>query len=207
MKKTFACILIVCMLLVGCKNNTNISMSNENVDYFAEKYVDEISLPLLDLHIDREFKADDRILILDDNIENELEYMIFDMYLNQTEGAYHKIYNNMAGGSLLNAMKNEELSFNEGIYLSKIFIDDIDILDRDDLDDIVSKEHVIQTLKNFNAEEFAIVAVEKEIKHNEKSMSMGPQTGDGEVKRYYLLAKIDGVYKIAEVYWADFLRD
>ena len=113
----------------------------------------------------------------------------------------------MAGGSLLNAMKNEELSFNEGIYLSKIFIDDIDILDRDDLDDIVSKEHVIQTLKNFNAEEFAIVAVEKEIKHNEKSMSMGPQTGDGEVKRYYLLAKIDGVYKIAEVYWSDFLRD
>ena len=55
--------------------------------------------------------------------------------------------------------------------------------------------------------EFAIVEVEKVIKHNEKALGMVPQVGDGEVKRYFLLGKKDDSYKIIEVYWEGFLID
>lgn len=204
MKKAFALIFTVSMLFVGC-NNMGTTDNGEN--YFPDKYVNERKLPVFDLHIDREFKSGDRVLILDDTIENELEYVIYEMYRNETEGTYDKIFEDIADETLLNAKKNEEAKFNEGIYLTKVFIDDIDLLDKNDLRDIteMSKANVEEQLKKYDAEEFAIVEVEKEIQHNEKSLSMAPQTGDGEVTRYYLLAKKNGKYKILEVYWEDFI--
>ncbi len=223
MKKVFGVILVLCMLMsVGCANNnsigiiggadgpTSIFVNERNaVDYFTERYVNERKLPVFDLDIDREVRAGDRVLILDDTIENELEYIIYEMYRNETEGTYDKIFEGIADETLLIAKKNEEANFNEGIYLTRVFIDDIDLLDKDDLKDITegARMNAEEHLKQYNAEEFAIVEVEKEIKHNEKSLSRAPQTGDGEVKRYYLLAKKDGKYKILDVYWADFMTD
>ena len=62
-------------------------------------------------------------------------------------------------------------------------------------------------LNDMEMTEFAIVEVDKVIKHNEKSLSIAPQVGDGEVQRYFLLGKKDNDYKIIEVYWEDFMND
>ena len=62
-------------------------------------------------------------------------------------------------------------------------------------------------LNDMEMTEFAIVEVDKVIKHNEKALSIAPQVGDGEVQRYFLLGKKDNDYKIIEVYWEDFMND
>ena len=43
--------------------------------------------------------------------------------------------------------------------------------------------------------------------YNDKSLSLAPQVGDGEVTRYYLIGKKANKYKILEVYWERFLND
>ena len=82
-------------------------------------------------------------------------------------------------------------------------------MERDDLDEISqnNKQRIVEALENLKMTEFAIVEVEKNIKLNEKSLSMAPQVGDGEVTRYYLLGKTDGEYKIVEVFWEGFMND
>ena len=67
------------------------------------------------------------------------------------------------------------------------------------------KIRIVNMLNDLEMSEFAIIEVDKTIKLNEKYLSMGPQTGDGEFTRYYLLGKKDNVYKILEVYWDDFI--
>ena len=37
------------------------------------------------------------------------------------------------GEALLSATENEEKNFNDGIYFSKIILDEIDLVDKDDL--------------------------------------------------------------------------
>ena len=62
-------------------------------------------------------------------------------------------------------------------------------------------------LNDLEMTEFAIVEAEMDITHNEKSLSMAPQVGNGEVTRYFLLGKKDRDYKIIEVYWEGFMND
>ena len=111
--------------------------------------------------------------------------------------------------SLLAATEAHENNFKEGIYYSRISINEIDLVDKDELNEISSKnkQDIVEMLVEFEIEEFAIVEVDKTIKHNEKSLSMAPQVGDGDVTRYFLLGKKDGEYKIIEVYWEGFMND
>lgn len=177
--------------------------------YFRENYIDERKLPILDIHIENPFVSEDRTLILDDSIENNIELMIYEYYQNQTSGAYQKIKDMIIGDLLTIATENEEKNFKDGIYFSKITLDEIELVDEDDLDEITesNKQRVIETLNDLEMEEFAIVEVEKTVKLNEKFLSMAPQVSDGEITRYYLLGKKDNAYKIVEVYWEDFMLD
>lgn len=177
--------------------------------YFRENYIDERKLPILDIHIENPFVSEDRTLILNDSIENNIEFIIYEYYQNQTSGAYQKIKDVIAGDSLTIATENEEKNFKDGVYFSKIILDEIELVDKDDLDEITesNKQPIIEMLNDLEMEEFAIVEVEKTIKLNEKFLSMAPQVGDGELTRYYLLGKKDNAYKIVEVYWEGFMMD
>lgn len=177
--------------------------------YFREHYVDERKLPILDVHIENPYVSDDRTLILDDSIENSLELMIYEYYCNLMSGTFPEAKQVIADGSLLAATEAYENNFKNGIYYSRIVIDEVELVDRDDLEEITSKnkQTMIELLNDSKIKEFAIVEVEMTVEHNEKTQGLVSQVGDGEVKRYFLLGKKDEAYKIIEVYWQDFMRD
>ena len=195
-------------IIVSEKENSTIKSSDVK-NYFKEHYVDERELPVLDINIENPFVSDDRTLILDDSIENDLELMIYEYYKNIMSGSYQNAKDIIVDGSLLAATEASENNFKDGIYYSRILIDEIDLVDKDDLEEISdkNKQDIIKMLNDSEMTEFAIVEVDKVIKHNEKSLSIAPQVGDGEVQRYFLLGKKDNDYKIIEVYWEDFMND
>lgn len=195
-------------IIVSEKENSTIKSSDVK-KYFKEHYVDERELPVLDINIENPFVSDDRTLILDDSIENDLELMIYEYYKNIMSGSYQNAKDIIVDGSLLAATEASENNFKDGIYYSRILIDEIDLVDKDDLEEISdkNKQDIIKMLNDMEMTEFAIVEVDKVIKHNEKALSIAPQVGDGEVQRYFLLGKKDNDYKIIEVYWEDFMND
>ena len=195
-------------IIVSEKENSTIKSSDVK-KYFKEHYVDERELPVLDINIENPFVSDDRTLILDDSIENDLELMIYEYYKNIMSGSYQNAKDIIVDGSLLAATEASENNFKDGIYYSRILIDEIDLVDKDDLEEISdkNKQDIIKMLNDLEMTEFAIVEVDKVIKHNEKALSIAPQVGDGEVQRYFLLGKKDNDYKIIEVYWEDFMND
>ena len=195
-------------IIVSEKENSTIKSSDVK-KYFKEHYVDERELPVLDINIENPFVSDDRTLILDDSIENDLELMIYEYYKNIMSGSYQNAKDIIVDGSLLAATEASENNFKDGIYYSRILIDEIDLVDKDDLEEISdkNKQDIIKMLNDSEMTEFAIVEVDKVIKHNEKALSIAPQVGDGEVQRYFLLGKKDNDYKIIEVYWEDFMND
>ena len=195
-------------IIVSEKENSTIKSSDVK-KYFNEHYVDERKLPVLDINIENPFVSDDRTLILDDSIENDLELMIYEYYKNIMSGSYQNAKDIIVDGSLLAATEASENNFKDGIYYSRILIDEIDLVDKDDLEEISdkNKQDIIKMLNDLEMTEFAIVEVDKVIKHNEKALSIAPQVGDGEVQRYFLLGKKDNDYKIIEVYWEDFMND
>ena len=195
-------------IIVSEKENSTIKSSDVK-KYFKEHYVDERELPVLDINIENPFVSDDRTLILDDSIENDLELMIYEYYKNIMSGSYQNAKDIIVDGSLLAATEASENNFKDGIYYSRILIDEIDLVDKDDLEEISdkNKQDIIKKLNDLEMTEFAIVEVDKVIKHNEKALSIAPQVGDGEVQRYFLLGKKDNDYKIIEVYWEDFMND
>lgn len=195
-------------IIVSEKENSTIKSSDVK-KYFKEHYVDERELPVLDINIENPFVSDDRTLILDDSIENDLELMIYEYYKNIMSGSYQNAKDIIVDGSLLAATEASENNFKDGIYYSHILIDEIDLVDKDDLEEISekNKQDIIKVLNDMEMTEFAIVEVDKVIKHNEKALSIAPQVGDGEVQRYFLLGKKDNDYKIIEVYWEDFMND
>ena len=230
MKKSIVLFFMVCCLMLnGCHSKsigiiggadgpTSIIVSERkgapvkfsDIDIkFAERYVDERALPILDLHIENPFKADDRVLILDDSIENSAELTVYEYYQNQISGSYDNMKEKIIGEALLNATDNEEGNFKEGIYWEKVVLDEIEHVDTDDLEEISdgNKQSILNTLDELKIEQFAIVEAELIIKLNKKSLSMGPQVGDGEITRYYLLGKADNEFKIIEVYWEGFMND
>lgn len=225
MKKIIILIAItVSLLLTACSNSdigiiggadgpTSIIVAEKNADnwtnFVYKNYVNELNLPVLDIHIENPFVSDDRTLVLDDTIENNLELMIYEYYKNSVSGDYSKVKEEIADETLFKATENKEKQFKDGIYFSKIVLDEIELLDREDLEDISAKnrQSIIEKLNNLNVTEFAIIEVEKTVKLNEKYLSVGPQIGDGEHTRYYLLGKKDDKYKIVEVYWEGFIND
>lgn len=226
MKRTITLMLAACcLLLTACDNSSNgiiggsdgpaqvyTNKSNENIDYeqyLTEHYVDESKLLTLDINLEKRFISDDRVLLTDDSVENEWELMIYEFYHNMTSGSFGKMKAVIEDESLLAAVENEEKNFKDGIYYSKICIDDLELLEKDDLKDISekNKREIYERLNHLGISEFGIVEVETELKHNEKSLSLAPQVGDGEVTRYYLIGKKADKYKIFEVYWEGFLND
>ena len=230
MKRIITLSLIMCSLLLTACNNASIgviggadgptsiivSEQKDNIKrtydvekYFEENYVDERKLPVLDIDVENPFVSDDRTLVLEDSIENSIELMIYEYYHSLMSGSYKEAKEMIVDGSLLAATEAHENNFKNGIYYSQILIDEIDLVDKDDLEEISgkNKQEIIELLDDLEMTEFAIVEVEKVIKHNEKALSMAPQVGDGEVKRYFLLSKKDDSYKIIEVYWEGFMSN
>lgn len=223
MKRIICFAAVLCCLALTACNSANLGIIggadgptdvyvNDGSGNNAEKYLQKhyvSNLPVLDMNIERTFVSDDRTLIMDDTVENELELMLYEFYHNMTSGSFEKMKDVISDNSLLTAIENEEKNFADGIYYSQIYIDELELLDKDDLEDISDKEKqtIAEMLKNSDTDKFGIVEIETEIKFNEKMRNSAPQVGEGEVTRYYLVGIKNGKYKILDVYWEDFLDD
>lgn len=142
-------------------------------------------------------------------MDNEIELFIYDYFKNIMCGDYSKVKAVISGDSLLAATENSEINFNDGIYLSKMEINDISLLPKDSINKIQEKNifEISDEFDWFCAEEFAIVKVCYTLWHNEKSLERAPQVGNGEVERYFLVLKKAGELKIAEEYWEGFCAE
>lgn len=223
MKRIICFAAVLCCLALTACNSANLGIIggadgptdvyvNDGSGNNAEKYLQKhyvSNLPVLDMNIERTFISDDRTLIMDDTVENELELMLYEFYHNMTSGSFEKMKDVISDNSLLTAIENEEKNFADGIYYSQIYIDELELLDKDDLEDISDKEKqtIAEMLKNSDTDKFGIVEIETKIKFNEKMRNSAPQIGEGEVTRYYLVGIKNGKYKILDVYWEDFLDD
>lgn len=224
MKKIYLFIAIICniILLFGCSIKTNVNsyeynnsnlVNNENVnnntvsdEEILSKYVDVSKLPIFDLDINNKSQFDDRTISIEDSIDNELEYTVYQLYYNETLGDYKKVMELIGKDEGFKiAMQNKEKDFEDGIYMKEYVIHELSVLDKNDIKEIsnYSKIEIKDKIDKLNLEQYAIVMADLSFKYNEKSLSLSPQLGDGRYIRYYILGKTSESdnFKIYDVYW------
>lgn len=218
----FMAIVFTSSLFFGCSTKTNVNSyednnsnlvhnENENNDIVSDKeilskYVDVSNLPIFDLDINNKSQFDDRTISIEDSIDNELEYTVYQLYYNETLGDYKKVMELIGEDEGFKiAMQNGEKNFEDGIYMKEYVIHELSVLDKNDMKEIsnYSKIEIKDKIDKLNLEQYAIVMADLSFKHNEKSLSLSPQLGDGRYIRYYILGKTSESdnFKIYDVYW------
>ena len=218
----FMAIVFSSSLFFGCSTKTNVNSyednnsnlvhnENENNDIVSDeeilsKYVDVSNLPIFDLDINNKSQFDDRTISIEDSIDNELEYTVYQLYYNETLGDYKKVMELIGEDEGFKiAMQNGEKNFEDGIYMKEYVIHELSVLDKNDMKEIsnYSKIEIKDKIDKLNLEQYAIVMADLSFKHNEKSLSLSPQLGDGRYIRYYILGKTSESdnFKIYDVYW------
>lgn len=224
MKKIYLFITIICniILLFGCSTKTNVNSyeynnsnlaNNENEnnntvldEEILSKYVDISKLPIFDLDINNKSQFDDRTISIEDSIDNELEYTVYQLYYNETLGDYENVMELIGEYEDFKiAIQNEAKDFEDGNYMKEYILHEISVLDENDIKNIsnYSKIEIKDKINKLNLKQYAIVMVDLSFKHNEKSLSLSPQLGDGRYIRYYILGKTSESdnFKIYNVYW------
>lgn len=218
----FMAIVFTSSLFFGCSTKTNVNSyednnsnlvhnENENNDIVSDKeilskYVDVSNLPIFDLDINNKSQFDDRTISIEDSIDNELEYTVYQLYYNETLGDYKKVMELIGEDEGFKiAMQNGEKNFEDGIYMKEYVIHELSVLDKNDMKEIsnYSKIEIKDKIDKLNLEQYAIVMADLSFKHNEKSLFLSPQLGDGRYIRYYILGKTSESdnFKIYDVYW------
>ncbi|MDD3164468.1 MAG: hypothetical protein PHS97_01260 [Oscillospiraceae bacterium] len=232
MKKRYALLaaLSMILLLTACTNvhssttppvtssesqnpdipNSTESAAPENSDVLlSDKYVDVARLAVLDIDMEDKYVFDDRTLALEDSIDNELERLVYQYYYDVTSAQFEDLMDLIGGNeSLQVAMENEGENYCNGIYMSEYAIHELTTLTVEDLPTIsqATKKDILGKIDTFGFTEYAVVQADVSLKHNEASLSQGPQLGDGRYMKYYLIATTTDVpqFKMYEVYWEDF---
>ncbi|MBQ2829576.1 MAG: hypothetical protein IJF15_00930, partial [Oscillospiraceae bacterium] len=177
-------------------------------DALLEKYVDVAALPALDMAIEERYVFDDRVLLMEDSVDNELERVVFEYYHCISAAQFDQLMALVDEDEALQiTTRNEQKNFNEGIYMSEYVLHGLEVLPAEMVkrghqhakDDIASRivEHDLAS--------YALVGVDLSLKHNELSASMGPQLTDGRYTWYWLVGKAatDTEYKLCALYWDD----
>lgn len=183
-----------------------------DMDLLAQRYVDVSALPVLDLDVEERVQFDDRTLILEDGIDNELEHLVYQLYYDETAADFDS-YANLVGEneSLQIAAQNEAENFQDGLYMTEYTLHALNTLTRDDLAQVsqYGREDLQNRLNTYDFTEYAVVEADVSWKYSEAYFQLGPQLEEGRYLRYYLLAKTQDVpeYKWYELYWDDFLEN
>ena len=182
-----------------------------DLDLLTQSYVDVAALPVLDVSVEERVQFDDRTLTLEDSIDNELEYLVYQLYYDQAATDFDS-YTNLVGEtkSLQIVTQNEAENFQDGLYMTEYTLHALNTLTRDDLAQVspYDKEDLQNKQNTFHFTEYAIVEADVSWKYSEAYLQQGPQLEEGRYLRYYLLAKTPEVpeYKWYELYWDDFLE-
>ena len=171
-----------------------------------ERYVDAADLVAPDTHAETSSSFDDRTIVLEDSIDNQLEQIVYQWYHSLCSADFDKhgalIGENKA---LKQTNEAEKRQFGEGVYMTEYVIHALNTLQAEDmglLPDYV-REDIEEKIGEYGLETIALVQADISWKHNEKSLSLGPQIGDGRYFRYYLLATTPDSpqFKCYEVFW------
>ncbi len=207
-------------LLGGCNgNNSTVDAGEENnsvssddginqedYDILYEKYININELPVFNLDIEREYICDDRKLILEDSIQNELEYVIYQYYYNNISADFESNKNLIGESeSLRISNENEKEAFDEGKYTKEYNIHELSVVDKDEIKEAqeMTKDNLLADIKECGLESYAVVKAELGWKYSEAKLQAGPQLPEGDYIRYYLVGstKDDSEVKICQVYW------
>lgn len=174
-----------------------------------EKYIRNDELVSSDIAMEASYVFDDRTLLLEDSVENDLERLVFDYYYALTAGDFETLYDlNGENESLRIAMKNEESSFHEGVYMSEYIIHQLTVLPEEDLRQLAdsSKEDLLEMIDTYQFDQYAVVQADVGIQYNEAWLDRSPQLEEGRYLRYYLLASTADApeFKLYEVYWGEY---
>lgn len=223
MKAAAVPILFGCMIfMAGCaaeggstvdKTETlaeNIESDNKNYDVIYDKYMDIDELPVLDMDVEREYVCQDRTLIMEDSIENELEYDIYNYYYDIVSADFESFMDNIGENeSFKTASANEEKNFNEGRYNKEYDIYELTTVSVDDVKkaDDMSKDELLTDVEDCGLDQYALVKADLSWKYNEAKLEASPQLPEGRYTRYFLLGTVgnDPEIKIYQVYWDEFL--
>ena len=152
--------------------------------------------------------AGERVFKLENMPENIAEEIVVNNFLYSIDANFNEMPNILAEiESHKISIKNEEKSFNEGIYIKSYTIHKIDTLSEDEY----SQENLDNDEMNplyyynwqmiveeYNLKEYEIITVNFTQLHSDKSNEIGPQWGDGTYDRSFLVGKSpsDRNYKI-----------
>ncbi len=165
-------------------------------------YVEEDQLPEIEGDVEKEYKNEDRMIVLNTDIENELELMTYNHYYYATAKEFTKL-KDMAGSDIMKTnADNLEKQFDSGEYMLEYTIDEFDDLSMEDIQeaDTNFNNHVSSVVETNKLTSFHIVEVEVSWKQNE-AFSKVSQIYDGKFDRYFVYGKTadDDTFKLYEI--------
>lgn len=171
-----------------------------------DKYVVEADFGISDRDIEEKYIFDDRLIVLEDSIDNKFEQMVYDLYYYESCADFEsreKLLGEHRAFKQTNSASEKQ--FNKGIYMSEHIIHKLTTLSLQDIKklDRYVQEDIVSKIEEYSFEKYAIVQADVSWKHNELSLSLHPQVPDGRYFRYYIVASTesDTEFKIYDVYW------
>lgn len=186
------------------------SAASLDEDLLISRYTDVSALPALDLNLEPSLQFDDRTLIMEDSIENELEYLVYQSYYYEMSADFSSKKTLLGDNEYLQiSNQNEEENFENGKYMTSITIHALNTLTPEDLDFAADyiKEDILERIDQFSLTEYAIVQVDLDWTYSPAMLEAGPQLDEGRYLRYFLLGKTEETpeFRWYELYWDDFL--
>ena len=170
-----------------------------------DNYIDVDKLMMLDISVNEEYKFDERKILLQDSIDNEIEHLAYNLYYYRQATEFEKLdeINEMFSGTT--SLKND---LQEGVYDELINIHELSVLTKDEVLENYDSFYpdLSKSVYEHNLHQFAIASVDVSFEYSEIMKSRGPQNPEGRYLRYYLIGKTDNndEYKIYEVYWGEY---
>lgn len=219
-------------LLAGCAQNTASSSASSassdtsgsasdpagqssaaslDEDLLISRYTDISALPALDLNLEPSLQFDDRTLIMEDSIENELEYLVYQSYYYEISADFSSKQALLGDSEYLQiSVKNGEKGFKNGEYMTSVTIHALNTLTPEDLDFVAdyAKEDLLEDINQYALTEYAIVQADLDWTYSQAWLDAGPQVGNGRYMRYFLLGKTEGTpeFRWYELYWEGFME-
>lgn len=187
------------------------SAASLDEDLLISRYTDISALPVLDLNLEPSLQFDDRTLIMEDSIENELEYLVYQSYYYEMSADFSSKKTLLGDSEYLQiSIKNEAENFENGEYMTSVTIHALNTLTPEDLDFVAdyAKEDLLEDINQYALTEYAIVQADLDWTFSQAWLDAGPQVGNGRYMRYFLLGKTEETpeFRWYELYWEGFME-
>ena len=220
-------------LLAGCAQNTASSSASSapsdtsssapvtagqssaaslDEDLLISRYTDVSALPALVLNLEPSLQFDDRTLTMEDSIENELEYLVYQSYYYEISADFSSMKTLLGDSEYLQiSVKNGEENFENGEYMTSVTIHALNTLTPEALDFVAdyAKEDLLESINQYALTEYAIVQADLDWTYSQAWLDAGPQVGNGRYMRYFLLGKTEETpeFRWYELYWEGFMEE